>query len=97
MLKKLLLVAVATVAFVSSVSSANAGWWWNSRPSQPSYSSGYNDYQLIIRQSLGHGTDMYYSTPAVQYGSPSINYQFNNDGSVDPYRSGIIQRRGFGW
>ena len=97
MLKKLLLVAVATVAFVSSVSSANAGWLWNSKPSQPSYYSGYNDNQLIIRQSLGRGTDMYYSTPAVQYGSPSINYQFDRSGNVDPCASGIIQRRRFGW
>ncbi len=60
--------------------------------------NNYSTYPNVNPYTGSVGTHRYpsYSSGRTQYGSPSINYQFNNDGSVDPYRSGLIQRSRFG-
>ena len=38
-----------------------------------------------------NGGTYYQSGPITQYGSPQINYQFDRNGNVDLYGSGLIQ------
>ena len=101
MLKKLLLVAVvATVASISLASSASAADRWNRYGSTCSPRSSQSIYyfpqqnQMVIQQRSG-SSSYFYSSPITQYGSPNINYQFDRNGNVDQYGSGLIQRYQF--
>ena len=58
--------------------------------------SGREVYQpqtntMWLGRSVNGGT-YYQSGPITQYGSPNINYQFDRNGNVDLYGSGLYQR-----
>lgn len=57
--------------------------------------SGREIYQpqtnTMWRGSRVNGGTYYQSGPITQYGAPGINYQYNNNGSIDLYGSGLIQ------
>ena len=104
MFKKLLLVAVVfEVSAISSVQESQADNYVRGHlRSSGSYVNPYyrsnadgnfwNNYSTYpnVNPYTGSVGTHHYPSLRTQYGSPSLNYQFDRNGNVDPWASGIF-------